>query len=652
MANKITKFASLGGSNIPYSQDSKKKKVSHMIATTLNFGVGSFFFTFSPQGSKSPFSFQISHNVKDPKKFPVNFGHKDNANERTNDEIVNIIRDRNFEKLFLIGGHEFDLSEKIMKELYESNPVASIIAFQKINTLLFDLIFGISQAKDTKKTIPYTPRTTDINGNPRYPMGAISNIDGTIEEQKRRDLHGHYIITGGPIDINMVAKSINTPETRMRLSRLYESIIISSMSAPIMLLDMVDLHERIKEKTTPLQTGIISPNDGVLFIKQATERASSSQLHVHQNKLGGTCTSTNIGKTQCRLSQPQAFGTKFYLLKKNDENIRGYTSKRIRSSTNLNSTYQFNDRNWDEDPVGTSHAITPSTTPPLIVLQPKREQFNLMLNPHNLSDILIKKRNAYHRIPLTEISTELKEDDSCSIESYTPTEFENAVNSLESLRKGSFQTNYNDDLSNYEHLQLDDLLQERINNMTLPAKDLLLKACQKRNGYFVEFIPELTQLLGCIIAPYFLGNPEQAKSIIYYIIKYVTKDKASIAASLTLLKKSCENVILYPSVAENSGTDVRNATHLVTKFINSNMGGLIEVSEQQAVMHLLDFSESVNTHSTINMFVTGLISSVIAFAGNQVGINEFDSWEPNVNFPSTVVDVSENMNFIEDTLFK
>ena len=274
-----------------------------------------------------------------------------------------------------------------------------------------------------------------------------------------------------------------------------------------------------------------------------------------------------------------------------------------------------------------------------------------MLNPHNLSDILIKKRNASHRIPLTEISTELKEDDSCSIESYTPTEFENAVNSLESLRNGSFQTNYNDDLSNYEHLQLDDLLQERINNMTLPAKDLLLKACQKRNCYFVEFFPELTQLLGCNIAPYFLGNPEQAKSIIYYIIKYVTKDKASIAASLTLLKKSCENVILYPSVAENSGTDVRNATHLVTKFINSNMGGLIEVSEQQAVMHLLDFSESVNTHSTINMFVTGLISSVIAFAGNQVGINEFDSWEPNVNFPSTVVDVSKNMNFIEDTLF-
>ena len=45
-----------------------------------------------------------------------------------------------------------------------------------------------------------------------------------------------------------------------------------------------------------------------------------------------------------------------------------------------------------------------------------------------------------------------------------------------------------------------------------------------------EFMPYFTQLLGCNIAPYFLCNPEQAKSIIYY----VTKDKASIAASLTL----------------------------------------------------------------------------------------------------------------------
>ena len=67
------------------------------------------------------------------------------------------------------------------------------------------LLFWISQARDTKKTIAFIPRTGDINGHPKYPMGAISNI----EEQKRRDLHTHYIAIGGPIDIDMVEKNIN-----------------------------------------------------------------------------------------------------------------------------------------------------------------------------------------------------------------------------------------------------------------------------------------------------------------------------------------------------------------------------------------------------------------------------------------------------------
>ena len=61
----------------------------------------------------------------------------------------------------------------------------------------------------------------------------------------------------------------------------------------------------------------------------------------------------------------------------------------------------------------------------------------------------------------------------------------------------------------------------------------------------------------CNIAQYFLCNPEQAESIIYYVIKYVTKDKTSIAASLTLPKKSCQNVLLHPSVDNSSGTDVK-----------------------------------------------------------------------------------------------
>lgn len=53
------------------------------------------------------------------------------------------------------------------------------------------------------------------------------------------------------------------------------------------------------------------------------------------------------------------------------------------------------------------------------------------------------------------------------------------------------------------------------------------------------------------------------------------------------------------------------------------MGGLIEVSVQQAVMSLLGYSECVNTHQTINMFVTGLVSVVKTIAGESQGKSIF-----------------------------
>ena len=56
----------------------------------------------------------------------------------------------------------------------------------------------------------------------------------------------------------------------------------------------------------------------------------------------------------------------------------------------LSSRYDNSDRNWEQDPIGNSHLISPSSSLPLIVLQPKRDQINLKLNPANLNEILMK----------------------------------------------------------------------------------------------------------------------------------------------------------------------------------------------------------------------------------------------------------------------
>ena len=71
--------------------------------------------------------------------------------------------------------------------------------------------------------------------------------------------------------------------------------------------------------------------------------------------------------------------------------------ERIRSETISSSRYDTRDRNWEQDPTGNSHLISPSSSFPLIVLQPKRDQINLKLNPANLNEILMKITVPVHR---------------------------------------------------------------------------------------------------------------------------------------------------------------------------------------------------------------------------------------------------------------
>ena len=87
-------------------------------------------------------------------------------------------------------------------------------------------------------------------------------------------------------------------------------------------------------------------------------------------KAGETCTIGTKGKTQCRLSQPQALSNcnEFYKLKTNLDVNENFEYERIRSKTISSARYHNSDLNWEEDPIGNSHLISPSSSLPLIVL--------------------------------------------------------------------------------------------------------------------------------------------------------------------------------------------------------------------------------------------------------------------------------------------
>jgi hypothetical protein len=49
------------------------------------------------------------------------------------------------------------------------------------------------------------------------------------------------------------------------------------------------------------------------------------------------------------------------------------------------------------------------------------------------------------------------------------------------------------------------------------------------------FNPALTSLTGSNTAAYFLGMLEQTRGALFYLVKYLTKDKTELSASLVVL---------------------------------------------------------------------------------------------------------------------
>ena len=83
-----------------------------------------------------------------------------------------------------------------------------------------------------------------------------------------------------------------------------------------------------------------------------------------------------------------------------------------------------------------------------------------------------------------------------------------------------------------------------------------------------------------------LITPGEAKSGFAYSAKYNSKDPYSLTNStVALLYQAHENLKKYGSVAEDAGTEDRNAKCLLQKLLNRI--AQMEVSDQQAAMAVL-----------------------------------------------------------------
>jgi hypothetical protein len=127
------------------------------------------------------------------------------------------------------------------------------------------------------------------------------------------------------------------------------------------------------------------------------------------------------------------------------------------------------------------------------------------------------------------------------------------------------------------------------------------KMLEPSNGNIVEYSPALSAALGCNTCVSPLGDLVLAKSVIFYMIKYMTKDPIALANTLSCIVSAAKHIALYPSAAEDSGTATRSAKHAITRALN-NITGQGEYSQSLCAAVLLGHKSSIASHATTMLF--------------------------------------------------
>ena len=148
---------------------------------------------------------------------------------------------------------------------------------------------------------------------------------------------------------------------------------------------------------------------------------------------------------------------------------------------------------------------------------------------------------------------------------------------------------------------------DRISKLTIEQKTRFYSALETRNGLVVEFNPVITSLLGCNTNVSILGSDAQAKAIMAYLLKYMTKSPSELSHAISVIYKARQAVEKYPSSAPDTGTHRRNAMHMFTHYVNK-LSTAFEVSLAIGSLALLGQPAEISSHSFQMLFANAALA--------------------------------------------
>ncbi|KAJ9435277.1 hypothetical protein DIPPA_13727 [Diplonema papillatum] len=159
----------------------------------------------------------------------------------------------------------------------------------------------------------------------------------------------------------------------------------------------------------------------------------------------------------------------------------------------------------------------------------------------------------------------------------------------------------------------------------------------------VSYAPHLSALTGSNTAVYPLGCPPQAEGMLFYLLKYLSKEVTAIENTLVVFKKAFELAQRFPSKADDRDTDavLRSKKLLMTRFGTRHLGA-VEVSAQMAFAAILDHPSEYCSHDFAGVFVWAAVKYLCGPCadGDEVPDKDYaDSDDPSEGEEDEMVDV-------------
>ena len=489
-------------------------------------------------------------------RFRMEFRSIDNYHfpAKSDDEFIAAMR--NGSKLINASQVEIDCSRSSRAKVAIDNPTSVAYEYIHIITNIFKTFLGLQPTtcpllhfKKNHTTYYKSPNKFGLFGN------ALAAI-GINETSKRGALHHHLCAWLG-LHSRLLEYAAAFPDLVNEISEVINSQFQADIDSKY---HVIDILSKQMKRSTARSTTVTIPSalvcrpcndqdnhdpivDNTEFYEASSLMATS--LNIHQHSF--TCFKGSSGKNGCRMSFPAPLidSTKPVQLEENkqDGNLEQMGKYRVCE---------------DIIPMNQNDVLLNSSRKRLTVYELKRTE---LLSPPDIpTHILNADESILRSFVVSKIKSIIQEASDKIVKVSTLMKW------LENLTRDSLIRIYN----------------------------IVKEELPQRNGLVVPFNDVMTVVLGCNSSVQFLGNAEQSRNSIYYLVPYLTKDNVSLSNCIPLIEKTYEEVLKRGSVAEDRGSDTRFAMHLATRLLNQ-LDTKSEISDTQAVASLLGMSAKVLT---------------------------------------------------------